>query len=220
MSCVSTPCCPTLLSQHILSFIRAFLSYSIDGKVTACEGDDADDRSDVEHSSTSVGSGSASCGSSSCCHVSGRCAEDYDCNACESGNAHLRHDFSRSYDYFCTMYVPSLSIERYVKHIVTYVPCSCEAFIFALAYLQRLHKAGFPLHPRTIHRLFITALVIAIKTHDDQCFSMSFYAKLGGVHTEDLKGMEIQFLANLLDFRTDISVEEYLTVLQPTHKIQ
>ncbi|RNF24134.1 cyclin [Trypanosoma cruzi] len=117
-----------------------------------------------------------------------------------------------SFVFFCAEFVPGISLEKYAQRLVTYMKCSAEVFIFSLAYIRRLFILGFPLHFRSIYRVLLTSLVVAAKTRDDFCCSMSYYAQVGGVTNRDLIIMELWFLADLLDFRTEVQPDEYRAV--------
>ncbi|KPI83081.1 CYC2-like protein putative (CYC7) [Leptomonas seymouri] len=118
-----------------------------------------------------------------------------------------------SHDFFCATRTPPISIEKYTDHLITYMHCSPEVFMFALAYLRRLVLAGFPVHSRSIHRLLLTAVLVALKCRDDLYYHVSFYAKVGGVTPKDLCIMEIRFLSDLIHFECEVSVAEYQTVV-------
>lgn len=118
-----------------------------------------------------------------------------------------------SFDHFCAEREPGISIAKYTDRLVTYMHCSSEVFIFALAYLRRLLYAGFPIHARSIHRLLLTAIVVAAKMRDDHYYTMGFYAQVGGVSTKDLNTMELRFLLDLIQFRAEVLVDEYQAVM-------
>ncbi|KEG15463.1 cyclin [Trypanosoma grayi] len=117
-----------------------------------------------------------------------------------------------SFKIFSGDFVPNISLEKYTHRLVTYIQCSPEAYIFALAYIRRLFFRRFPLHSGNIHRVLLTAVVIAAKTRDDLYFSMSYYAHAGGVSNRYLNMMELRFLADLIDFRAEVSPTEYRLV--------
>lgn len=118
-----------------------------------------------------------------------------------------------SHDFFCATHTPPISVEKYADRLVKYMHCSPEVFVFALAYLRRLVLAGFPVHSRSIHRLLLTSVLVALKCRDDVYYHMSFYAEVGGVTPKDLCIMELRFLSDLIHFEGEVSVEEYQTVL-------
>eukprot|EP00331_Platyophrya_macrostoma_P013689 CAMPEP_0176415886 /NCGR_PEP_ID=MMETSP0127-20121128/6047_1 /TAXON_ID=938130 /ORGANISM="Platyophrya macrostoma, Strain WH" /LENGTH=316 /DNA_ID=CAMNT_0017795915 /DNA_START=54 /DNA_END=1004 /DNA_ORIENTATION=- len=114
-----------------------------------------------------------------------------------------------SYEYFCAEREPAVSLKKYVERLVHYMRCTPECFIVALAYIRRVVDAGFPIHLRSVHRLILTATVVAAKTRDDHYYSMTYYAQVGGVVVSDLNTMELRFLLDVIDFKADVSLEEY-----------
>ncbi|KAK7195404.1 CYC2-like protein [Novymonas esmeraldas] len=119
-----------------------------------------------------------------------------------------------SHDYFCATHTPPISVEKYTDRLVTYMHCSSEVYVFAAAYLRRLALSGFPMHMRSIHRLLLTAVLVALKCRDDIYYHMGFYAEVGGVTPKDLCSMEIHFLCDLIHFEGEVSTEEYHTVME------
>lgn len=53
-------------------------------------------------------------------------------------------------------------------------------------------------------RMLLTAVVIAIKFIEDECFVNSHYAKVGGVEVPELNHMELM-MCSLLDFRFNLT---------------
>jgi hypothetical protein len=113
-------------------------------------------------------------------------------------------------DFFTGLEAPSVSILDYCNRIVRYCRCSPECYIFALAYIRRAAAKGFPISELTVHRLLITAVVVAVKVRDDGHVNLGFYCRVGGVTHTDFLTMEIHFLMNIIDFRADVSLDEYL----------
>ncbi|AAZ12060.1 cyclin 7, putative [Trypanosoma equiperdum] len=118
-------------------------------------------------------------------------------------------EFIPSTKFFRTETLPNISLIHYVRRVVEHMNCSPEAYIFALAYIRRLFVAGFPLHTHSIYRLLLTAVVVATRVRDDFLFSKKYYSKVGGVTACDLNMMEIHFLADLLEYRVEVSPDEY-----------
>lgn len=56
----------------------------------------------------------------------------------------------------------------------------------------------------TVHRVLITAVMLAAKLMDDKYYNNAFYAKIGGVSTCELNHMELEML-RMLDYRTFVS---------------
>ena len=122
-------------------------------------------------------------------------------------------------DFFRTDQEPAITLRAYVERTVAYMRCTPECYVFAVAYLRRAADRGFPLHLRTIHRLYMTALTIAAKVRDDLYYSMSYYGQIGGVSARDLGRMELRFLLSIISFEANVSKEEYAAVCSEVGKV-
>ncbi|XWS64552.1 hypothetical protein CRYUN_Cryun05aG0013900 [Craigia yunnanensis] len=100
---------------------------------------------------------------------------------------------------------PALSIRRYTKRIFKYSKCSNSCFVVALIYIDRfLQRMNAYLTSLNVHRLLITSVMVAAKFMDDRCYNNAHYAKVGGVSTEEMNGLEMKFLFSL-DFRLHVT---------------
>jgi|Transcript_67931 hypothetical protein len=105
---------------------------------------------------------------------------------------------------------PQLSICDYLSRISTYFQCSHECFVLGLVYIDRIVK----LHPEftichlNIHRLLVTSIMLSAKFFDDVYYSNSYYAKVGGVRTQELNALEAQFLV-LIQWKLHVLPQEY-----------
>eukprot|EP00744_Colponema_vietnamica_P003540 GILI01005415.1.p1 GENE.GILI01005415.1~~GILI01005415.1.p1 ORF type:complete len:809 (+),score=185.34 GILI01005415.1:784-3210(+) len=133
---------------------------------------------------------------------------------------------------------PAISVEAYLKRLIENMRCSSEAYIYALCLIHKISRKGaarfggpdaangggagaptraafykdlpvtIPVTTRSIHRLLLTALVVAAKMRDDKYYSTAHYANVGGVGKEDLLTMESTFL-QLLGFDATVRPEHY-----------
>ncbi|KAG8389349.1 hypothetical protein BUALT_Bualt02G0220000 [Buddleja alternifolia] len=112
---------------------------------------------------------------------------------------------------------PSLSIQQYIDRIFKYSCCSPSCFIIAQIYVDRyIQRTNLYLTSLNIHRLLITGIMVAAKFMDDAFFNNAYYARVGGVSTEELNRLEMKFLFGL-DFRLHVSVQtfrKYCSVLK------
>ncbi|CDR95109.1 cyclin, N-terminal domain containing protein, putative [Babesia bigemina] len=111
---------------------------------------------------------------------------------------------------FHSMNAPSISIADYVSRIARHVRCSNECFVLALVYIERItrmHK-NFAVSILNVHRLIITAVMLAAKFSDDVYYSNKFYAQVGGVNVTEINLLEAQFLT-MLNFQLYVSALEY-----------
>ncbi|KAG5514444.1 hypothetical protein RHGRI_035757 [Rhododendron griersonianum] len=104
---------------------------------------------------------------------------------------------------------PSLGIQQYLDRIFKYSCCSPSCFVLAHIYLERfIQRKKVHLTSLNVHRLVITSVMVAAKFIDDAYFNNTYYARVGGVSTQELNRLEMKFLFGL-DFRLHVSVEAF-----------
>ncbi|KAK5584004.1 hypothetical protein RB653_005611 [Dictyostelium firmibasis] len=109
-----------------------------------------------------------------------------------------------------TSEVPKISITEYLTRLVKFSPCSKECFIMIIVYIDRIiSKTNFIINSFNIHRLLITAIMVASKYIDDIFYNNEYYSHIGGVNREELNRLEISFL-NLLQFDLSCPLPDYL----------
>lgn len=93
---------------------------------------------------------------------------------------------------------------------MTYSPCSVECFVLALVYVDRIMQANwrFVLTSLNVHRLLLTAVMTAVKYHDDCSYNNAYYAKVGGIPLGELNALEVELLF-LLGFDLHVSGEVF-----------
>jgi len=90
---------------------------------------------------------------------------------------------------------PQISIQAYLDRIHKYASCSSECFVLALIYIDRLiSKNNFLLTDLNVHRVLITAVMLAAKFFDDAYYNNAYYAKVGGIAVSELNILEVEFL--------------------------
>lgn len=96
---------------------------------------------------------------------------------------------------FHAMKAPGIGILHYLERIHKYASCSKECFILALIYIDRLiQRNNFLLTELNVHRVVITAILLAAKFFDDAYYNNAYYAKVGGVLVSEMNGLEVDFL--------------------------
>ena len=87
---------------------------------------------------------------------------------------------------------PTINISAYLASrnrsiigMFKYMNASPLVFVYALVLIDKVQESNqdFFMTQRNVHRLMITAVVIATKYFDDFYFKNSFYARLGGITT-------------------------------------
>jgi hypothetical protein len=111
---------------------------------------------------------------------------------------------------FDAVKAPPLSVRDYLRRLQTYFICSPEAFAISLVYLDRVVKfqPDFCISKRSIHRLILTSLMLAVKFFDDVWYSNAYYAKVGGVSLRELNQLEAE-MVRLLQWSLYVAPEEY-----------
>jgi len=114
------------------------------------------------------------------------------------------------YRVFDGLQVPDMCIERYLERILKYVNCSSSVFVVAYAYIDRLIQfhPQFRITSVNVHRLLITTVMVASKFLEDLNCRNSYYARVGGVSSEEINRMEMEFLF-LMGFKLQVSVNVF-----------
>mmetsp|Transcript_5568 Transcript_5568/g.10756 ORF Transcript_5568/g.10756 Transcript_5568/m.10756 type:complete len:564 (+) Transcript_5568:464-2155(+) len=118
-----------------------------------------------------------------------------------SANSHLAAS-QQEETKFHALRAPAIGILQYLERIHKYASCSKECFILALIYIDRLiQQNNFLLTDLNVHRVVITAVLLAAKFFDDAYYNNAYYAKVGGVLVSEMNTLECEFL-----FKIDFSL--------------
>lgn len=103
------------------------------------------------------------------------------------------------YKYFYSLRPPPISVKKYIWRLKEYAECSELCFLCASIYIDRMmvRNPGIILNSYSFHRLFLTALVVAIKYLDDEVMTMTGYANIGGTTREELTYLEKIFVKSI-----------------------
>eukprot|EP00181_Compsopogon_caeruleus_P001350 CAMPEP_0184679998 /NCGR_PEP_ID=MMETSP0312-20130426/2862_1 /TAXON_ID=31354 /ORGANISM="Compsopogon coeruleus, Strain SAG 36.94" /LENGTH=241 /DNA_ID=CAMNT_0027129805 /DNA_START=578 /DNA_END=1303 /DNA_ORIENTATION=+ len=112
----------------------------------------------------------------------------------------------QSFAGFYGAYRQRFALQDYITRLVHHTRCSDSAFIVALLYLRRVLTATPQLRvtSHSVHRLYMTSLVVAVKYLDDEVYANHYYAMVGGMTLAELNRLELELLV-LLGF--DCSVD-------------
>lgn len=105
---------------------------------------------------------------------------------------------------------PTISVPDYVDRLARFFQCSRECFVLALIYIDRLLRGNSHiwLCPLNVHRLVVTALMVAVKFADDTFYSNAYYAKVGGLPLKEMNHLEATLL-RMLHFRLHVMPWEF-----------
>ncbi|EAK90371.1 cyclin [Cryptosporidium parvum Iowa II] len=111
---------------------------------------------------------------------------------------------------FHSVCIPPIPIRAYLIRLAQNFGCSNECFVLAIIYVGRIIKfnKNFTITLLNVHRIIVTALILATKFFDDIYYSNAFYAKISGVGTRELNSLEIHFL-RLVRFQLFVTEHEY-----------
>lgn len=112
---------------------------------------------------------------------------------------------------FHALKLPQISVPAYVDRLMTYMFCSKPCWIAAMIYLDRLSARCGPIAAvtsMTVHRLLLTALVVAAKFYDDIFYDSHYYSRVGGITVAEANTLELEFLCGL-DWGLVVDSDEY-----------
>lgn len=118
---------------------------------------------------------------------------------------------------------PPINLIDYLNRLARYVniwhnesggeeTAGIRAAIMSLIYIDKIESDGVQLSRDTIHRLVMVGFLVATKYIGGQPLSNSFWAKVGGVPTEEVNALECVF-CKLIRFKHFVSEEEYYQYL-------
>ncbi|OZJ05615.1 hypothetical protein BZG36_01490 [Bifiguratus adelaidae] len=116
---------------------------------------------------------------------------------------------------------PSISVHEYLKRIVKYTSVEKAPLVCLLVYIDRVcdKHPTFTINSLTVHRFIITGITVAAKALCDSYCTNSHYAKVGGISTQELNTLELEFLS-LLSWQlacTGVTLQQYYVNLVRQH---
>lgn len=109
---------------------------------------------------------------------------------------------------FRSRYAPPVTIADYAGRIVKYCLCGEDIVKVAVVLMLRYCRAtNQNVSVSNVHRLLLTAIVIAIKMSQDVYYANGYYAKVGGIQLHELNALEQAFVTGL-KFSTHVSRDE------------
>lgn len=114
---------------------------------------------------------------------------------------------------FHALEAPAISVPDYVARVAKYAFCSEACLVAAFHYMNMAVKKEpkLALTSLSVHRMFITAVVLACKYFDDVSYNLMYYSKVGGLPYKELANLEVSML-RILNFRLDISAQKFMTI--------
>ena len=126
----------------------------------------------------------------------------------------LRHLENTHQTRFHSSRTPQISMWDYMKRIGKYSGCSPECLIICLILLDRYVQASqVPITFRNVHRLTIACVLVTAKLRDDIYYSNAYYSSIGGVSTQEINLLELEFLTQI-GWETWVEPSEYDAYVQ------
>lgn len=110
---------------------------------------------------------------------------------------------------FHALKAPGISVRDYLHRMYRFACCSNECYVLALVYIDRLiQRSNFLLTDLNVHRVVVTAILLAAKFFDDAYYDNAYYARIGGVLVSELNGLEVDFLFRV-NFSLRVAPDEF-----------
>lgn len=105
---------------------------------------------------------------------------------------------------------PSIKIKDYLEQLYKFGKMEGSSLILMVIYIDRFCNINkIKLSHQIIHKLILSALIVAIKYNEDEMFSLKMYSRIGGVTQAELSFLELCFIT-CIDFNLYITDELYV----------
>ena len=94
--------------------------------------------------------------------------------------------------------VPGIAMQDYVTRMIEYGKITHSTVLIAIIYLDRLLVNNtVSITTWTAHRIFLAAVVLASKYHNDDYYNNGHMSAVGGVQLRELNAMELSLVSSL-----------------------
>eukprot|EP00826_Nyctotherus_ovalis_P021014 TRINITY_DN166_c0_g2_i1.p1 TRINITY_DN166_c0_g2~~TRINITY_DN166_c0_g2_i1.p1 ORF type:complete len:218 (-),score=55.88 TRINITY_DN166_c0_g2_i1:72-725(-) len=123
---------------------------------------------------------------------------------------------------FDSISAPSITLRDYAARIRHYSNCSDSCCILAFIYIDRILQKNptMILKRNNVHRLFLAAVVVAVKYGHDEYYDNRVYSRIGGISLAELNFLELA-LISLLKYELYVDPQlffDYAKELEIKHK--
>ena len=127
---------------------------------------------------------------------------------CEEGKSNMESE-KNLLNSFISRKIPKISIKDFIDRLLKYSKTFHEIAVIIFIYIDKIcNKHKINLNYYNIHKLIFAAFIVAIKFHEDENYSMSYYAKLGGITNKEAIKLEYEFIS-LIDFKLFVEQKVY-----------
>ncbi|MFJ1269236.1 cyclin [Legionella lytica] len=110
--------------------------------------------------------------------------------------------------------IPSISVPDYLRRHIEHLPLKEVDIIGMFVLLERyLKTTTTKLTLTNVHRLITSCIYVSHKTLNDDCYSLSTYAQIGGVSSAELRNLELCLLFSI-DFDIGVTPAIYTSYKQ------
>lgn len=112
-----------------------------------------------------------------------------------------RNRFKRDKNIFNCGNIPNISLYNYLYRIKKYSKIDDNTLILSLIYIDRICSTNkILINYYNVHKILLASIVSAIKFNEDNYYSNSFYSKIGGITSNELELLEMEF-ASIINFK-------------------
>ena len=127
---------------------------------------------------------------------------------CEEGKSNMESE-KNLLNSFISRKIPKISIKDFIDRLLKYSKTFHEIAVIIFIYIDKIcNKHKINLNYYNIHKLILAAFIVAIKFHEDEYYSMNYYAKLGGISNKEAIKLEYEFIS-LIDFKLFVDQKVY-----------
>ena len=96
---------------------------------------------------------------------------------------------------FTAKSIPGITIENYLDRIIKYTKLETSTLILTLINIDKICEINsLQITKFNVHRLLLSSVLISIKFNEDDFYSNSYYARVGGVSLQEINNLEDEFL--------------------------
>lgn len=124
----------------------------------------------------------------------------------QSSSANYNNKLS---SFFSLTALPSISLNDYIKRIITITGVKESTVISSLIYIDRMCcKGKIKLSEYNIHTLTFISMYLSIKMNEDELYGDEFYANVAGMSTQEMSKLSFVF-KTVVDNDLCMSEKEY-----------
>lgn len=107
---------------------------------------------------------------------------------------------------------PPIPLREYLLRLHRYCPMSTAVYLAASVYITKMTavEGVVEVAPRSVHRLVLAGLRVAMKALEDLSYPHPHFAKVGGVSERELSRLEVSFCF-LVDFELRVDAQMLVT---------